>query len=836
MTKKTKLLILFLLLFLFLGASFIYAQKPLEITYPEIPGVTTPTTTKTALPDYIRYVFQFSLFLGALIALGSFVYGGVRYLTSAGSPSRIKDAKSQISAGLLGLIILISAYLILNTINPQLVAWEVSLPGKAPTALPAAGPPKSEPATLIEIPLGGLIENLWGTKNEPKKTDCYDFNSDGDATVFLTNHDRLDCIQGLSKAIQVKAEKLEEPIEELQKLYDCQNCCRDCCKNVCNWAECKEICELDEKTGNWKICPFGNLCCEETQNEGCWESCGAYQCCEEKGMVHQYYYQECPYSCCEYFEECRCENCGFTEDWCGRCNCICIKEDEEGKPVCCNPEDPTKPYEDLLVRSLIDKGLLTEEEKEIDPYSALTDIKTALKELRIKLGLFPLTEELKKSENLTNLLDSEETKNLIKEILIGEPADEEKLKEILKIKSVMKYLVESDLLSTDKNLAKTMMREIGLLKNEVAINEIAWMGTQADSTNEWIELYNNTRENIDLSDWKLVVKNKFEISLSGTIPAQGFYLLENNENAISDIEADLIYSGNLADSGEIIGLYDEFGNLVEEMDCSSEWFGGDKSSKTSLERIDPKGCLNPENWTTNSSIKAEGEAKEDYINGKDKEENPIYGTPKNPNSVGVSIISYPPFNSLVGELRNRLRNEEGLREKLILVLRKDENLERMLKSKEALKDILVGDDHLKNLLSQREVLRILLEDEDNLNLLLNDDHAKEVFKRILSIEKEGEWEEFLANLPEAITNRNLINEFQRDLLWVLDARDLMRGGCDEDPISYDQLRTPELGSLKIEVVPEWKDIETEVTIINPATGQSIKDADPTIFYCHKPLW
>jgi len=872
--KKDKLFFLILLLFLFLGASFILAQRPLEITYPQIPGATTPTTTKTTLPDYIMYIFQFSLYLGALIAFGSFIYGGVRYLTSAGSPSRIKDAKSRISAGILGLFILISAYLILNTINPQLVAWEVSLPGGAPTALPAAGPSKPEPSTYLEIPLGGLIENLWGERSNDfpsgfKPADCYDFdlggiNPTGDATVFLTNHDRLDCIQKLSKAIQIKGKKLKEPIEELQKLYDCQNCCRDCCKNVCDWVECKEICDLDEVTGNWKNCPLGNLCCEGTQNEGCWEEggCGAYECCGGGGMVHQYYYQKCPYSCCEFFEECRCENCGFEADWCDRCNCICIKQDDEGKPVCCNPDNPEQPYEDILVRSLIDKNLLSEEEKENDPYKDLTDIKTALKELRIKLGLFPLTEELTSNKRICCpgdtcppdseigvidcLLKNSETKDLIKEILIGEPVEEEKLKEILKIKSVMTYLIENDWLSTDKNLAKTMMRNIGLLKNEVAINEIAWMGTQADFNDEWIELYNNTQENIDLSDWKLVVKDKFEIELSGIIPAQGFYLLENNENAISDIEADLIYSGNLADSGEILGLYDEFGNLVEEMDCSPEWFAGDKTSKASMERINPKGCLNVENWATNLSVKVEEERKKDYINGKDRDGNPIYGTPKNPNSVGVSIIPYPPFNSLVGELREQLRREETSREKLILVLRNDENLEKMLKTKEALADILVGDDHLKNLLTRRneedelrvkDILRVLIEDEDNLNLLLADEHTKEVIKDILirtgawkeEADEEEEWERLLSDLDEARTNLKLINDFQRDLLWVLDARDLMRG-CEGDPISYDQLRVPEefTSDMKIEEVPEWEEIERESRII--------EGFDPAIFYCHKPLW
>ena len=828
-TRKTKFLFFFLLLFFFLGAILVFAQKPLEVVYPQLPGVLTPTTTKTALPDYVRYIFQLSLFIGAMLTFGSLLYGGVRFLTSAGSPAAKKDAQSQISAGILGLIILVSAYIILNTINPQLVGWQVSLPGKAPTAPPAAGLPKAKIASYLEIPLGGLIENLWGERGSPpyRPAECYLFNENGDAiSGSLATRDRLECVKGLSEAIKIKGKKLKEPIEELQKLYDCQNCCRDCCKNACqNWVD------------------------------DSWQSCGSYPCCEGQGMERQYYYQECPYNCCEFFQACKCQKCGFEADWCQRCNCICVRPDGQ----CCNPEEPAKHYEDLLVRALIDKNLIRGDET--DPYEDISSVKQALKELRLKLGLFPLTVELEKNKRIccpgdtcppSNeigaidcLLRNSETKDLIKKLLVGEPVEEKKLEEILKVKSVMKYLVESDLLSTEKNLAKTMLRNLDLLKNEIAINEIAWMGTKANPNQEWIELYNNTEENINLTNWKLIVKNKFEINLGETIQAQGFYLLENNEETISDIAADLIYTGNLSDSGEKLELYDEFGNLVEAVDCSSSWFAGEGTGKTSMERINSGwDGSERENWTTNLSIKMGEERKGDYINGKDSAGNPIYGTPKNSNSVGEGIISYPPFENLVAEMRDKLGREETLREKLILVLRQDENLARMLKSKEALRNILVGDDwRLKNLLSQRDVLRILIENKSNLTSLIGDNHAKEVIKEILvrtgdwktGADEEAEWAELLADLDETRTNLKLINEFQRDLLWVLDARDSMKG-CIEDPISYDQLRIPELSPIKIEKVPEWKDINTEVKITDPETGQETEGPDPTIFYCHKPTW
>jgi hypothetical protein len=56
-----------------------------------------------------------------VICFGALLYGGFRYLISVGSPAAMADARDQIFSAILGLIILFSAYLILKTINPELV-------------------------------------------------------------------------------------------------------------------------------------------------------------------------------------------------------------------------------------------------------------------------------------------------------------------------------------------------------------------------------------------------------------------------------------------------------------------------------------------------------------------------------------------------------------------------------------------------------------------------------------------------------------------------------------------------------------------------------------------
>jgi len=123
---KKFFLILFLIFFSVLTFSgFCFAQKELEISYPEIPGFIRPTTVKALLPEYIKYVFALALMVAGLITFGSLIYGGARYLTSAGSPAALADARDQIFAAILGLVILLCSYLILTTLNPQLVLLRV---------------------------------------------------------------------------------------------------------------------------------------------------------------------------------------------------------------------------------------------------------------------------------------------------------------------------------------------------------------------------------------------------------------------------------------------------------------------------------------------------------------------------------------------------------------------------------------------------------------------------------------------------------------------------------------------------------------------------------------
>lgn len=68
-------------------------------------------------------IFVYAIGLGALLALGVITYGGVLWSMSVGSPSKVDEAKEWITGAVYGLLLLIAAYLILNTINPSLLRF-----------------------------------------------------------------------------------------------------------------------------------------------------------------------------------------------------------------------------------------------------------------------------------------------------------------------------------------------------------------------------------------------------------------------------------------------------------------------------------------------------------------------------------------------------------------------------------------------------------------------------------------------------------------------------------------------------------------------------------------
>jgi hypothetical protein len=78
------------------------------------------------IADYIQTVYDLAIGLAAALAAVMMMIGGFQYLT-AGDSGRVSDAKERIQGALVGLVLAMGAYTILNTVNPQLVNLELPL-------------------------------------------------------------------------------------------------------------------------------------------------------------------------------------------------------------------------------------------------------------------------------------------------------------------------------------------------------------------------------------------------------------------------------------------------------------------------------------------------------------------------------------------------------------------------------------------------------------------------------------------------------------------------------------------------------------------------------------
>lgn len=268
--KKTK--ILFLVVFCILSLT------PFLLVNANGSGEGSP-------PELINEFLQWGLWAGAFVVAGVLIYGGILYLTSGGNVKRINSAREKIRYSFLGLLILLSSFLILNTINPQLVKFPLTERGSD-----SPEPVKEEPTepgtsttTFQEMPIGTLTEKLLAkdidcyrkgekyetmvdcqdnkeveglvNQKEARKGYCYNFDDEGmfrDANSNteqidpLTEHDRMDCITKFEEPVNMRMKKLEKWSQKIKELTqngcNCKQCNVDgnCLTGTCAHTDCRE--------------------------------------------------------------------------------------------------------------------------------------------------------------------------------------------------------------------------------------------------------------------------------------------------------------------------------------------------------------------------------------------------------------------------------------------------------------------------------------------------------------------------------------------------------------------------------------------------------------------
>lgn len=115
--KKTIFIFLFLILPFIASAAGPFDYTPME----NIPGSDDFTSKPTDFYTYIAAVYKFGIWAVGIAALFMIIVGGYMYITSAGNNSSMEKAKGIISDAIIGLLLALTAYLLLYIINPDLV-------------------------------------------------------------------------------------------------------------------------------------------------------------------------------------------------------------------------------------------------------------------------------------------------------------------------------------------------------------------------------------------------------------------------------------------------------------------------------------------------------------------------------------------------------------------------------------------------------------------------------------------------------------------------------------------------------------------------------------------
>ena len=81
------------------------------------------------LANLIGTLIWWAFRLAGILAFAMIVFAGFQYLTSGGNTAQQKDAQERITGAIIGLILLFAFYIILYTINPDVLRE----PGKPPS-------------------------------------------------------------------------------------------------------------------------------------------------------------------------------------------------------------------------------------------------------------------------------------------------------------------------------------------------------------------------------------------------------------------------------------------------------------------------------------------------------------------------------------------------------------------------------------------------------------------------------------------------------------------------------------------------------------------------------
>ena len=142
-----KIFLLFTFCFLLLVSNPVSAQQTDYTLLAPIPlsGAQSGDSQTAKASDYIKGIFMLTIAIATGLAVIMIIFGGIKYMSTDAFTGK-SEAKTIIEHALCGLLLAISAWLILNTINTNLTDFNLQItPQPIPASTPGTGLTNCDP-------------------------------------------------------------------------------------------------------------------------------------------------------------------------------------------------------------------------------------------------------------------------------------------------------------------------------------------------------------------------------------------------------------------------------------------------------------------------------------------------------------------------------------------------------------------------------------------------------------------------------------------------------------------------------------------------------------------
>ncbi|MEW5907756.1 MAG: hypothetical protein AB1643_01045 [Patescibacteria group bacterium] len=139
-----------------------------------LPGLPGSLPVESGFSQYLGWVYKFAIAAAIFLAVLMIVIGGIQIIAGGASETARSNAKKRIKDAILGLLLVLIAYLILYWINPDLVTGRFNIPtaqirgAPPPTPTPTPSPGitfNNNPSTELSNFMDCMINSPWGIRN-----------------------------------------------------------------------------------------------------------------------------------------------------------------------------------------------------------------------------------------------------------------------------------------------------------------------------------------------------------------------------------------------------------------------------------------------------------------------------------------------------------------------------------------------------------------------------------------------------------------------------------------------------------------------------------------------